>query len=225
MSNPSSFELEGLLVNGVIFDFDGVLADSLPSHLAAWDEACRMFFSHPLSERQRQHIVGRSTKFISKFLAEEFRSGHLIDDLKNKKVDIVMDNYQSVKLFDGVGEVFSLLNARKIPFGIASNAPAKFIRNILSYEKLKPPIVFGLGDTVRPKPAPDPFLACARAIGLKELHSTTVVFEDSPHGIGAANSAGMIAVGVSSQLDEKKLRECGAKLVFPSVADALLEKL
>ena len=54
-------------IKGVLFDFDGVLVDSLPAHLKAWNLAYLNIFGEELSENQKSHIKGMSTRSIAKF--------------------------------------------------------------------------------------------------------------------------------------------------------------
>ena len=217
----SKLDLFGRSVSGFIFDFDGVLADSLAAHVKAWHMAVEEIFQCPMSEEESIEIVGRSTRVISKYLCENRSVLYRQQELIDKKTECVLSLYDEISLFSGVHEVFQSLRDQNISFGIASNAPRSFICKILDSKGIKAPIVFGLGDTVRPKPAPDPFLACARAIRLHKCPESVVVFEDSLHGLKAAKKAQMIAVGISSQTEEKKLLEGGADFVFSSVEEAL----
>ena len=73
--------------------------------------------------------------------------------------------------------------------------------------------VIGAEEVVRGKPAPDIFLAAARALDVDP--STCVVFEDAVNGIIAARAAGMAAVGITTTTPPEVLRDAGAHWIVP----------
>lgn len=205
---------------GFIFDFDGVVVDSMALHLNAWDQASQKLYGHSVSNPER--LSGRSTNAIAAMLANENAAAGTEATLADIKREILQNFGSAVPLLPGVREIFSALDERKIPYGIASNAPSGFIKKTLESLGLKVAVVIGIDNTPRPKPYPDPYLICAKQLNLSiQDQAATVVFEDSRHGIRAAIQAGMIAIGVASQHPQNDLIESGARLVCSHLRDAL----
>jgi beta-phosphoglucomutase-like phosphatase (HAD superfamily) len=66
---------------------------------------------------------------------------------------------------------------------------------------------------VRGKPAPDIFLAAARALSVSPTQC--VVFEDAPNGVRAGVAAGCAVIGVTTTVDAQTLEEAGATWTLP----------
>ena len=207
-------------LTGVIFDFDGVIVDSMALHLRAWDIATQKIYGKQISSPER--LAGRSTNAIADILSTENDKPSTAKQLAEAKREELRKAGSPAPLFPGVNETFAYLRSVGIPFGIASNAPHVFIEKTLSDFNLKVDVVIGVEDAARPKPFPDPFLLCAKLLGIHhEDHAKTVVFEDSRHGLGAAIKAGMIAIGVTTQHPAHELIESGASLTCTHLQDAL----
>ena len=207
-------------LKAVIFDFDGVLVDSLALHLRAWDLASQKLYGKKIENPER--LAGRSTDAIAGILAQEHEQPASARDLAEVKREELRRTESPAPVFPGVFETFLFLREKKIPFGIASNAPRKFILDTLNDLNLTVDVVIGIEDAGRPKPFPDPFLLCAKRLGIHhENHKETAVFEDSRHGLGAAIKAGMIAIGVTTQHPAHEMIESGAILTCTHLQDAL----
>lgn len=208
--------------SGVIFDFDGVLVDSLNAHLTAWTQAYDICFGLPLDPKFYADLVGHSTIYIAGYLcrlAGVPEGGTRLAETKSKWLN---DNIHSVPLLSGVKESFQYLRAVGIPFGIASNAPIKFIRKVLAHHKLELEVVLGREDAPRPKPAPDPFLLCAQRLAIPvSQQKQAYIFEDSVHGLAAARLAQMFPIGVTSQKESATLLNAGALITCANLAEAL----
>jgi len=207
-------------IKGVIFDFDGVIVDSMALHLWAWDRASLKLYGKKIDDPTR--LAGRSTDAIASILAGEQAQPSTASELAEAKRDELRASSAPAPLFPGVSECFAFLRQSGLPFGIASNAPHKFIEATLRDFHLNVDVVMGIEDSVRPKPFPDPFLLCAKHLGIHhDDHKSVIVFEDSRHGLGAAVKAGMIAIGVTTQHPAHELKESGAVLTCSHLRDAL----
>ena len=198
----------------VIFDFDGVVVDSMALHLECWKIAHLQQFGIPLDSIVG--LAGRSTTSIASILAAKAGRPNEGWFLAEKKKQILSAKNTQIPLIPGVLRFMEILRAKNIPFGIGSNAPRNFIQQCLAFHKIEIPCALGIEDSQRPKPAPDIFLAAAQKLGIGHLsHRFIIVFEDSTHGISAAVDAGMQAIGITTQHDEETLAEAGAKASFP----------
>lgn len=209
-------------VEAVIFDFDGVVVDSLSAHLSAWDAAAHVLFQQVIPEELRRTLPGRSTHAIAAMVAAHFGKPALSSVLADKKRAVLTEHKPEILLLPGAREVMEHLTKTKVPFGIASNAPRAFVHTTVATHQLKVPVALGVEDVARPKPAPDLFLSCANRLGIGHTrHSSVVVFEDSLHGLNAARDAGMYPVGLTTQHSPDELTGAGAKTTFANLLEAL----
>lgn len=211
--------------SGVLFDFDGVIVDSLRSHLAAWSDAFQACFGEPLDPALYREMVGRATVQIGGTLARLAGFPEKSTELVAVKSDLLKTKYQDIPLLPGAREAFQELERLKIPYGIASNAPRAFVAQVVAYHRLKVPVALGREDAARPKPAPDLYLTCAKALGLGiDAQRATLVFEDSVHGLRAGVAAGMVAIGVTTQESAATLQSAGAHSTVAHLGEALERK-
>jgi len=178
----------------IIFDFDGVVADSevranlsLAESLTAagmpatYDECLRDYYGHNWQETERR-IVAR----YGRALPADFRETH-----RERARARYMEG------FDAVPGVAAFLDALgPLPRAIASSSRAEYIGWALG--------LFGLGHHFgehvysadgwdRGKPFPDIYLAAAKGLGVDPARCLAI--EDSPTGARAAIAAGMTVVG------------------------------
>ncbi len=209
-------------IMAVIFDFDGVVVDSLGAHLSAWAEASQETFGEMIPEELLRTLPGRSTHAIATLLAGHFRAPGRAEALADTKRRLLSQRDTPIALLPGAAATMQHLRSQNIPFGIASNAPRAFVRALVDQHQLPVGVALGVEDAANPKPAPDLFLACASRLGIGHIvHPSTVVFEDSLHGLRAAQDAGMYPVGLQTQHSAPELRSAGAKISFLHLADAI----
>jgi beta-phosphoglucomutase len=206
--------------SGVIFDFDGVVVDSLSVHLDAWRFSYENLYGVPLTDTQG--LPGRSTAAIADILANRAGRPETKDHLADLKRETLRQRHHKIALLPGAAEAFDFLKQSNLPFGIASNAPRAFIESTLAAHGIQIKHFFGIDDVAKPKPEPDVFLKCAKAIGVSVTrHEQILVFEDSPHGLRAALKAGMFGVGVLTQNTASEMRAVGAKATCAHILEAL----
>lgn len=207
----------------IIFDFDGVIIDSLEAHLAAWDAATVQVFGKKIVNLQQ--LSGYGTKSIAGILANRFGQPAMSKTLTKIKHDILMTKIDQIALFKGAYQVISRLYQQKYPFAIGSNSPWAFISSTLDHHGLSVPVIVGGDQVPRGKPHPDIFVECALKLDIKSSDRSGIgVFEDSLHGLRAAIAAGMIPIGVTSNHSSDELKKAGAIDTFNHVADALNDR-
>jgi beta-phosphoglucomutase len=204
-----------------LFDFDGVIVNSTPTHLSGWQAAFHGMFKQELDPDTLQSLVGRSTAAIGRILAE--RSGYPAAkaELIRRKQIYVFDHLESIALIEGAREFLEALQERSLPYGIVSNAPRDFIGAAIEKHRLPVPFFLGLDDYHRPKPDAEPYVKGAIRLGFPfTAHGSILVFEDSTHGIEAAIAAHMTPIGICSQHRPEILEKAGARLCFEHMREA-----
>lgn len=197
-SDTVSDDLTGIWnkCGAVLFDFDGVLADSEPFFRKSWNAALERW-GHSISPED--YWLHWSS--LGEGLKGEIRRHHLkgidIDRAASSQRRIYKGYCRrgDIPLFSEVPELltklFSVENKISRPWCIASNTPSSIIRDILRPYVSQMPYVIG-GEGLRKKPAPDIFLLAASKLGVDP--SDTLVFEDSWKGIRAAEEGGFQSV-------------------------------
>lgn len=176
----------------VIFDCDGVVADSEPIAVAALT-AFLNDVGIPIEEGYvYRNFLGRSWGMVTAVLSTDF--GLTLTDEH-------VDRYRSF-LFDRIARnvcpipgVEEALKSLQRPYCLASSSTPERIAVTLRAIGLSArfhPHVFSASEVKRGKPAPDLFLHAATRMGARP--EDCLVIEDSPVGLEAARSAGMTAV-------------------------------
>ncbi|OLC72533.1 MAG: hypothetical protein AUH87_01355 [Deltaproteobacteria bacterium 13_1_40CM_4_54_4] len=182
------------MITTVIFDLDGLLADTEPLHCRAYQDALQSEGASLTEADYIEHWV-RSGKGIADWVALH---GLNVDPLAlrvKKSARYLELLASSLRPMDGALELLKVLYGNKT-LALASSSYQDAVDgvleglNIAHYFKA---IVTGL-DVPRVKPAPDIFLTAARRVGA--VPSECVVIEDAEKGVLAAYQAGMSCIAV-----------------------------
>jgi HAD superfamily hydrolase (TIGR01509 family) len=182
------------MISTVIFDLDGLLADTERLHCRAYQRALREHGVELKAEDYSEHWV-RSGRGIVDWVAEHGLNLEP-DALRVRK----SEHYQtllesSLRPMEGAKELLNRLQG-KLRIGLASSSYPDAIDGVVHGLKIAnyfEVIVSGL-DVPRVKPAPDIFLKAASE--LKVAPAECVVLEDAEKGVIAAHQAGMSCVAV-----------------------------
>jgi beta-phosphoglucomutase len=206
------------MIQAIVFDFDGVLADSEPLHMRAYQEVLA-----PLGVR-----IGRD-EYYARYLGfndeDAFRAVAADQGLAltDGRLDAMVAEkgraYQRLLgsadvVYPGAAACVERLGA-EYPLGIASGALRHEIETILRAAGLARHFTFivASGDTPNSKPAPDPYARAARLHGVPP--SACLAIEDSRWGIESAQAAGLTCIGITTSYSRADLR--AADLVIDSL--------
>jgi beta-phosphoglucomutase len=216
-------------VRALIFDFDGVLADTEGLHCAAFQAAAGSIGLAMTRDDYFRCFLGLPDRDCLNALC--VRAGRqltaaALDDLCARKRREFACLLPAAQLYTGVAGTLWRLHAR-FTLAIASGAYRDEIEPILLQAKVRQlfAAVVGAEDVRTGKPAPDPFLRALEEMRRRDAVLTAaacVVIEDSPNGIAAARTAGMRCVGVTTHHDRAAL---AADLVIEHVNQLRVEDL
>ncbi len=191
----------------ILWDMDGVIADSYPFHFAAWQET--------FAKRGIKFTKEEFTKLFG--TRNDFITGSIMGrELPERDVKIIIqekeENFRrkatgSIRQFPGAVRLLNAIKKGNFKLGLVSSAPKENIDLVLSELNLKgifDCIVFGQ-EVSESKPSPQINLLAARK--LKVTPSDCVVIEDSPLGIKAAKTAGMKCLAIASTHPQQELEE------------------
>jgi HAD superfamily hydrolase (TIGR01509 family) len=198
---------------GLIFDCDGVLADTERyGHLVAFNQTFEEFglpVRWSVAEYQEKLKIGGGKERMASLLTPEFvAKAGLPADSEGQQAAIAAWHRRKTEIYthlvstgavpprSGVARVIADANTAGWPVAVASTSAEPSVRATLERaagaEQSKPVKIFA-GDVVpKKKPAPDIYLLALRYLGLPS--NRVVVIEDSRNGLVAARAAGLTCV-------------------------------
>jgi HAD superfamily hydrolase (TIGR01509 family) len=175
----------------VIFDLDGVLADSEPW----WNQIdAKLLAEHGVSYRGEYHrnVLGVSYRLAVEFYKNAFHLTTSVEDLMRRRGEIAIDFFANrVGLFPSAKTTLEQLREMKLQLAVATSSVSASARPFLDRTGIRS--LFGVvvtGDEIqRGKPHPDIYLRTAKELGIAP--PTCLVIEDALAGVAAAKAANM----------------------------------
>ena len=195
-------------LRAIVFDFDGVIANSEPLHFRAFRDVLATE-GVTLSE-QAYYAQYLGFDDVGVFRAMGIEATRIDDLVKQKAIRIEALERDDSILFPGAAAAIRRL-AASVPLAIASGAIGAEIRRVLAREQLSQffVTVVSADDTPKSKPAPDPYLCAVaqldQACGGRLLARDCVAIEDSHWGLDSARAAGLRTVAVTHTYDASTL--------------------
>ncbi len=181
-------------VRGIIFDLDGTLADTMPSHYEAWHIILERY-GLEMSEDRFYALGGWPTKKVADLLIGE--AGRDIDAMKLsiEKEALFAETLHLVRPVEPVTKVAQEHRGR-LPLAVATGATSEICEQILDHLTIRDwfDAVVSADEVDHHKPNPDVFLEAARRLGVEPRFC--LVYEDTDPGLEAARRAGMAHVDV-----------------------------
>ena len=174
-------------MKGLIFDLDGVLVDSMPTHYKAWKIAFDETTSLQVDERSIYLLEGMRGEDL---VDEIFKKYSYTDLSKTKEVllrkDEIFRSMMNVKPYDKVNEILRQLKCTKgIVSGSAKQDVVSIIDRCLQNDVIN--IVLTGDDIAQGKPNPEGFKLFLQRARLNP--SDVLVIENAPLGVQASNNA------------------------------------
>jgi beta-phosphoglucomutase family hydrolase len=233
-------------IRACLFDLDGVLTDTARVHAAAWKDVFDEYLAArpqtrepfaPFDSADYSAFVDGKTREdgVRAFLgsrgitlpegqSSDAAVAETVTGLANRKNERVLDRLRrsGVHRFESSVRYVNAAHARGLRCGVVSSSAN--CRNVLAAAGIA-----GLFDVVvdaqaaasahlAGKPAPDTYLAAARAIGVPP--SAVAIFEDAPAGVSAGRAGGFgYVVGLDRRNRAAVLLAAGADLVVSDLGD------
>jgi beta-phosphoglucomutase family hydrolase len=237
-------------IRGCLFDLDGVLTETAKVHDAAWKEMFDDYLRErarrsgepfvpfdpvadydeyvdgkPRADGTRSFLASRGIE-LPEGRENDPPDAQTVYGLGNRKNEIVLRRIHEdgVEAYPGSVRYVRAVKDAGVPRAVVSSSTN--CRDVLvaaGIEDLFDARVDGVvaeREHLHGKPAPDTFLAGARALGLKPTAAT--VFEDALAGVAAGRAGGFgFVVGVDRVGQAQGLREHGADVVVKDLAELL----
>jgi len=193
---------------------DGVILDSMPYHVRAWQEAlfeqgfsvsAEMLYLHEGAiELDTAAVIFKDNK--------RFINADMFHEILVRQMEIFATRYQPmIKPFPEVPQILKRLCDAGWQLALVTSSHMEILKKVLpsGIKGYMDHIV--TGDQVsRRKPFPDPYLAALSA--LKQGPENCLVVENAPAGIMAARAAAIHCVALTTTLSEEHLSEADAVL-------------
>lgn len=191
----------------VIWDMDGVIADTAPYHFSAWQEVFRKRGVNFTEEDFRHSFGQRNDTIIRDTLGEDTSWAEINEISSEKEENFRRRIRQNLKPLPGVIKLITFLKQHRFKMALASSAPIENIQLLIK----------GLGindrfqsitsdkDVTEGKPNPQVFLLAAQKLEVKPKNC--VVIEDAVAGVTAAKRAGMYCLAITNTHPRTSLLE------------------
>ena len=208
-------------LRAVLFDMDGVLYNSMPSHAKAWHRAMA-HFGYDLPEQEAYMHEGRTGASTINIVSRRQRgveeSEERIQEIYRVKSQF-FNEYPPAEPMPGALELLRKLQAQGLKILIVTGSGQASLLDRLNHHF---PGVFcrelmvTAFDVKRGKPDPEPYLMGLQKGGLRA--EECVVVENAPLGVRAAKAAGIFTIAVNTgPLPDNALTDEGADLLLPSM--------
>lgn len=208
---------------GILFDMDGVLIDSEPTH-----EKAIIALSRELGDGLTDHTIiqsfkGAPEKFMAKRLAELYpQQTYTAEKLIARKVALYSALFgEHVRLIPGAIDFLNASRAAGRLHGLTTSASRKaqhLAFDTFGFSPYFDTIVTG-EDIINGKPDPEPFLTTAKLLGLEP--KACIVIEDSINGVRSGHAAGCTVIALTTTFHREALFDAGADHVIDSYTEIL----
>jgi beta-phosphoglucomutase len=207
-------------VKAVIFDMDGVIADTAEYHYRAWHDALAKFGIN-LIRFDFPNIFGRRDDTIVKmYLGDKMSPEEAAKIIAKKEGNLLSIMKGNIKALPGAVKLIKSLKQSGYKLALASSSTPEVVNLVLDSVGVKADfdaIVSGK-EVAESKPSPQIYLKAAEEIGV--MPENAVVIEDAVIGIEGAKRGGMKAIAVTTSHKREEFA-----VVHPDIIVDSLEEL
>lgn len=186
----------------IIFDFDGLLADSEPVYVDCNKRCLEQLGVKNFNIEDK--LFGMRAEEAFEVIKNEYKLKYEISDMIKIRNAFMIKDFEEGKLkmmpfaIDCINSLY-----KKYPLAIGSSSKKDLLDSALKIYNIRNFFeVIVCGDDVKKgKPEPDIYLKVAKE--LNEKPENCVIIEDSPHGITSGKKAGMISVAIPNEYTKK----------------------
>ncbi len=211
------------MIKAVLFDMDGVLYDSMPSHVRAWHETMTSLGVNA-SEEDFYMFEGRTGHSTIDILFDRTFGRDATQEEKEQIYAIKAKRFMELEKHNfrpmpGAMEVLKKVKSLGVQRVIVTGSGQASLFDKLDihfpgiFDRYKMVTAY---DVKFGKPHPEPYLMGLQKAGARAEEA--IVVENAPLGIESSAAAGIYTIGVNTgPLKDQILSDAGAKIVFPSM--------
>ena len=206
--------------SAIIFDLDGLVLDTEPSYLYAWQQAAQKM-SYQLSDSFCLSLSGTDGVQVKKSLIDYCGSNFDLRYFNQLSCEywFTYVRKHGIQKKKGFNQLLSVIKKHQIPYCLATNSPKNNACECLDFAGISDvfKLIISRDQVKEGKPKPDIFLKAADALQKPINHC--LVLEDSIVGIKAAQQAGAYSLLIPSQQITKPALLINENLIFKDLMD------
>lgn len=204
-------------VDTILFDFDGVVIQSIEDHYRSWNQAFARF-GITVQWNDFAVLEGQSLYTIASQLCKLYNVPHDEHRKIAAEKNALYLTTATVRFYDDIFSALEYLRTQKKLIGLVTGAHRdRFEQTVDNDFKNKFDVIITADDVTHTKPDPEPFLSAAAK--LKKLPANCLVIENAPLGVEAAKNAGMLCYALTTTLPEEFLSK--ADWIGKNVTDVI----
>ena len=176
---------------GYIFDFDGVLVNTMEAHYAAYSQALAEI-GVPVDKKQFFRQAGMTGREQIAYFCKAVGKDADVEAIYERKQEIAREIPGRATTIPCNLQLIRMLKKEGVPIAVASGSSRPSIVPLIELYDIPVDAIASSEDVQRGKPHPDLFLCAAKKLGVDPRNC--IVVEDSDVGIEAAANAGMKAM-------------------------------
>jgi beta-phosphoglucomutase len=188
---------------GLLFDFDGTLADTMEGHFGAWKTAL-MEFGITITSSDYYPLEGKGLHEVARIFTSRLRwTEGAIDELVLLKKKLYVQQ-SSISFYPGVESLVTELRDNKVPMAIVTAGHLDQLKLSVPQSFLDNFDALITGDiTLKSKPNPEPYLQGAESLRLRP--DECIAVESAPLGVESAQRAGIYCMAVCFTVGQDEL--------------------
>lgn len=184
------------MIEAILFDLDGLMVDSEPHSIASW-QAVLAKRNVQFDQAALDSVLGQRVVETAQTAIRLFQLPERPDELAQEKAEYQITHLEgNVSAMPGLIELLNFVDQAGLKKAVASSGLRRYIDAVLTVAGVRDrfSVIISADDVVNGKPAPDVFLAAAKALNVTP--ENCLVLEDAPFGVQAAKAAGMTCFAV-----------------------------
>jgi len=193
-------------MKAILFDFDGVLIQSMEDHYEGWRCALEKY-GIDMNPEELYMMEGQGVKAVANEITRKYNipMEYTSEIIKNKQ-----EHYEQIKkirFYPNLLDVLNWTKEKQLKMAVVTGGNrARVLEALESYGLIEYfQAIVTSDDVTETKPSPQPYLVAASQID--ENSTDCVVIENAPLGIRSGKSAGMKVIGITTTLSAHHLRE------------------
>lgn len=200
----------------VLFDFDGVIADTMSGNYLAWKKAFKDF-GIVITEDDYYPLEGHTTREIAQIILDKYKkkaNPKILADLKHA----YYLKGKSPHIYQYVNEIINFLSRKKVILALITASDQRRLKQAVP-QLLERFDLIVTGDTMKKgKPSPQLYLYAMKQMSLQP--KDCIVIENAPLGITSAKNAGCNCIAITTTVQRRHLER--ADIIVASHLELLL---